>query len=85
MSGHLTTNERALAAALLDMAADCFANHGCNDMPDTLTAHWTDDERAAAEKSMTEWNGDAENPFTFRHVMDWCWMSYLADRLRGKV
>jgi hypothetical protein len=79
--------EIKLAATLLDMAADEFGNHGCNDFD--LFKHLPPDE--AAEFAVAANEGDdvyasayaRQNP---RYaVPDWQAMRYLAKRLREDV
>lgn len=86
----LTKTEQALAATLLDLAADQFGNHGCNDfrldkaIPDP-------DERRQFVRAMHEWNGDLEEAEEEGWLdgdneweMDWYLMNFLAARLRGE-
>jgi len=77
----LSKQEVELASILLGMAADKFANHGCNDfeLPET----WTQEECDAFTLAMSTWNGDPEEhePGS-RITQDWYAMNYLAAMLR---
>jgi hypothetical protein len=58
----LTAKELRLAAKLLDMAADQFSNHGCNDLPDDAFDGWDEFEKTELAKKFDKYNGghDAE-------------------------
>jgi hypothetical protein len=85
----LSPKERRLAAHLLNIAADKFSNHGCNDIDkETIDAPgFTDEEKVAFVREMVEWNGDPEEmkdeitPKKFHNSMDWILMRFLADKL----
>ena len=76
-------HERELAASMLEIAAEKFSNHGCNDVEESLFGGWTLEQRQEFARQYHEWNGDPEeyDPKYF-HLPDWAIMSFLADRLR---
>lgn len=70
-----------LAAQLLDIAGNEFANHGCNDfeLPDFMSA----DNRRALDVEYHAWNGDPEEGGDdSRYSNDSALMSFLAAVLR---
>lgn len=82
----MTPNERKLVAALLDLASDRFANHGCNDFP--IGEYLSKPERVALNKAMHEANGDPEEHDPEEAAgsvwaADWWLMAYFADKIRG--
>ena len=70
-----------LAADLLEIASDKFANHSCNDFD--LPESWSDEECDEFTFMMQQWNGDPENhePGS-RITMDWFAMAFLSKCLR---
>ena len=75
--------EKKLAALLLEIAAEEFCNHGCNDfelkrfVPDLK-------QRRQLVKEYHEWNGDPEEydpEAKYEYFPDFALMSYLADKL----
>lgn len=82
----LTDTERAQASSLLDLAADEFSNHGCNDyeLPNT-------DEGRAMVVAMDDWNGtpdgDRQKPQPGETIFtdDFFVMRYLAAKLAKGV
>ena len=68
-----------LASELLKMASEEFANHGCNDVDESLYKGWSIEERQELVKGFHEWNGDPEeyNP-SFLYMGDDTLMSYLS-------
>lgn len=79
----MTDAERVLAANLLDLASEKFANHGCNDLELP-----NDDEHWAIVVAMHEWNGTDEEDMPRRpeagqtiYTDDFFVMSYLAHRI----
>lgn len=87
----MTTNERKLAAAVLRLASDQFANHGCNDfdmselVPDQA-------ERDELVRAYFAWNGDPSEYFeqpdwtgeADYRLTDWEIMIWMADRLENE-
>jgi hypothetical protein len=69
--------EKMLAAALLDLAADRFSNHSCNDL--SLGDYF--DNSAAVRDLSSRYNGDADDDL----VTDWVMMQALAERLREEA
>jgi hypothetical protein len=56
----LQPHELKLAAKLLELAADQFANHGCNDFDLVQEAGLTLEQAHEINKAYAQWNGDAE-------------------------
>jgi hypothetical protein len=70
-----------LAGDLLELAADKFSNHGCNDYE--FPKDWTVAERRRMLRAMHDWNGDpGEYDPDEAVTMDWFVMAFLADRLK---
>ena len=78
----MTSNEKKLAAHFLEIASNKFANHGCNDVEDSVFSNWTLEERKKFVKEYHEYNGDPdEYDENFLHLPDFCIMSFLASKL----
>ena len=82
----MTRKEKLLAVSLLNIAADEFSNHGCNDMDQALfdAIGFTEAEKAAMVVEFARINEHVEHPVDihpFAEIGDWQWMAYLADRL----
>jgi hypothetical protein len=73
----LTPNMLHLISDLLEMAAEEFSRHGCNDFD---LSEWLDpDEQQSFVRGFHEWNGDPEEFNPERPEMgDSCVMSYLS-------
>jgi hypothetical protein len=56
----LQPRELKLAAKLLELAADQFASHGCNDFDLVQEAGLTPEQAYEINKAYAQWNGDAE-------------------------
>jgi hypothetical protein len=80
----MTSKELKLAAHFLQEARDEFANHGCNDVPESVWKDWTIEERQRFIKEYHEYNGDTEeyNPSNL-HVEDWAIMAFLSHKLNN--
>jgi len=78
----LTDKEKKLTAHFLELAADEFGNHGCNNVEERVWAGWTIEERQQFVKEFYESNGDPENyDPNFLHLHDYAIMSFLAKKL----
>lgn len=75
------------ASKMLALAADEFANHGCNDLKwSELPDFVTQEQRAALETSFSEWNGDSEEADGSSRYFsggDSGLMQYLAAKLKA--
>jgi len=80
----MTGKEMVLAGRLLELAANEFSNHGCNDMEDTMFASWTDQEREDFRVKVWEFEGDDEAMNEGVEVFDDMAMDYLASQLISK-
>lgn len=81
----MTSLEKKLAARLLDLAADQFVNHGCNDLDLVSDAGLTGEECREVLLALHQWKDDPEArlPTPDQHyVEDWMLMRMLAGRLR---
>ena len=82
----MTPIEKKLAAALLDMAADHYGNHGCNDFD--LHKYMSPEEAFELQRDMHAWNGDPEDgPETLAHARmtaDFFLMGYLANKMESQ-
>lgn len=86
----MTKAEKILAAEMLELAADQFANHGCNDYEIVDTPELRELlilGEMANDRSVSRQN--AEDSITSRDgrlmTMDWLIMALLAKRLRAEV
>lgn len=74
----------SVAADMLEMAADKFSNHGCNDW--NWPADWTEDEKDICRQSMSIANNDQSyDPEDWEYVGDWQMMSFLSKVLREEA
>jgi hypothetical protein len=81
----MTQKELQLAGKLLDMAADQFGGHNCNDLPDEIWEGWTDEERSQLNKEYHEMNGDPEEYEPGHiHMEDFTLMALLSHKLQNK-
>jgi hypothetical protein len=78
----LSRTERKLAAILLDMAADEFGNHGCNDFK-ALAHGLTPGEVQEIHTLLEQWDPEHEVR-TDDYFMDCILMGYLAARMRAE-
>ena len=80
----LNEKEKKLAAYFLDLAADEFANHGCNDTEDDAWDGWATEER---KKFIADFylnnNEKKEAEEGHTNLEDWCIMRTLANKLRS--
>lgn len=83
----MTRAESILASRLLDLAAEEFGKHGCNDTDPELFEGLTEADLAELEESFNDWKrgetgetgGNPEQPYTkLRFIGDHIWMAYLA-------
>lgn len=73
-----------LAAKLLRLASDKFANHGCNDFE--LPADWSTEECSLFRAAIELWNDPHYDPADyeqteFRTIKDYAAMAFLADEI----
>lgn len=82
----MNEKQKALAARLLQLAADEFSNHGCNDLSDSTFKDWTQEEKQEFINDADAWNGgDVElTPDTINQMPDWMAMEVLAYQLLTK-
>jgi len=80
----MTRIERVLASKFLEIAADSFDNHGCNDVDEDTLYGITENQRKALEVGWNDWNsgGDPDEHVPFLHIGDSSWMSYLSHKLK---
>jgi hypothetical protein len=82
----MTKKEKILAADLLDMAAEVFGRHGCNDVPEELFEGWSNDEMKKLERDDLESDGledySADDPPC---LADFGLMYYFAKALRAEA
>jgi hypothetical protein len=75
--------ERLLSSRLLELSADAFSNHGCNDMSNETLANISITDLVQLEKDFNKWYfPKSEDYIPFDAIGDWMWMSYLAYRLK---
>lgn len=82
----MRANEKALIAKLLDMAADTYSNHGCNDLDtEEFFGEFTPADRAKLLHEMQEFNGDKEDPSPTKliHIGDYALMRFYAHKIRA--
>lgn len=74
--------EEQLAAYFLDLAAEEFSNHGCNDVEEEVWKDWTKEERQKFVKEYHEWNHEPqEYDLNHLHLDDTSIMRFLAYKL----
>ena len=68
----MTNKEKLLLVKFIDIAAQEFSNHGCNDVPDKFWSDFTPEEKSALVYDMHLQNGDPEefDP-KYLDVSDW--------------
>jgi hypothetical protein len=71
------------AAVLLDLAADEFSNHGCNDW--SFPDDWTATERQTFYDGYYAYVDDPEIPKDPRFMQDWLVMRYLVHLLKQET
>lgn len=85
--GRIVELSMLLCADLLDVAADEFSNHGCNDLDPEWFKDWTDTDKEQLANLMNESNGtqsDSEDRIKFQNIQDWMLFRFLADMLRQR-
>jgi len=77
-----------LMAKLLEMAADEFSNHGCNDVEQSIYEEcgFSDADKATLIHEMQQWNGDTKDPHPTKlmHIQDWMLMRFFAAKASGE-
>jgi glycine/D-amino acid oxidase-like deaminating enzyme len=82
----LTLAERKLLKALLEMAAEAYSNHGCNDFRLRKDAGLTDAEAQEVTKLFEAWdhkvNPVGAEPYApdTEYLMDWLLMRWMASK-----
>ncbi|QLE46541.1 hypothetical protein FD723_40730 (plasmid) [Nostoc sp. C052] len=77
----MTATEIKLAAKLLDVASNSFANHGCNDFDMSFLSV---EERHEIMMACFEWQGDSEGYDAnqdYKLWIDWILMRYVSEKL----
>lgn len=82
MAKPLSEVECKLAAKLLKLAGDEFANHSCNDFDLVRNGGLTKAEAKELAVKIQEWDGN--NDEGYYADLDWLLMDYLAWRLNGE-
>lgn len=79
----LTKQDCLLVSAILQMAANKFSNHGCNDLAKETEELITDPETLC--KALRNFNGDPENvwPENINQIGDDSLMGYYAERFQA--
>jgi hypothetical protein len=77
--------ELKLASHFMELAADKFANHGCNDLSDEVLSMLTGEEKAVFAQEFSAWNGDPENERTFDQLGDDSVMALLAHKIKQQL
>lgn len=82
----LNDKEAKFVSELLSMAADRFANHTCNDLPEEMEKVFTQEEWDSMNKKFHKWNG-SQDEFEEGTVLryDWLWMNYFSAFLNGEI
>lgn len=76
----MNQKEKALAAKLLDVAADLFSNRGCSDF-DLKACGFSHAECLAMSKEINESMGDPDEE-PYEHIADWSLMRHMANKIR---
>ena len=84
----MNKKEKLLTAYLLNMAADQFSNHGCNDFNMAKEQDWSLEERRDLAKRINDWNRSPEDfdpDGQYKYFMDWVLMDVMADLLKEEA
>lgn len=91
----MTNAERVLACKFLDLAANEFSSHICNDVDQELFDDFSEEEMDELLRGYNAWNlgetaetcGDPTDEWTpIKHIGDDAWMGYLSAVIgRGTV
>lgn len=82
----MTDKEKKLAADLLKLAADQFANHGCNDIDQKLLEGWTEKERQDLMRDYEIVNSNGRDYEEGDKIQeDWIAMLAMAYKLEGRI
>jgi hypothetical protein len=84
----MTTKQKKLAAYFLNLAADSYSNHGCNDLDQEAidAAAFTPEESAQFGIDMEQWNSEGrDEPPKFENMPDWLVMRFLAELLQREI
>lgn len=83
----LTKPECKILSVLLDLAADNFSNHGCNDLSDDITDALTKEEKLTLLKEYATWDYDPDRfdgeptASNFDRLPDWILMRFFSEKL----
>jgi hypothetical protein len=80
----VTNNEKILVSKLLLLASDRFARAMCNDTPDSVVEHLSQEEMVEINRSFHQWNGDIEefNPgYGSQKLPDFAYCGYYAHKI----
>lgn len=79
----MTLKEIQLAGRLLELAADIFANHNCNDMDPDVWGNFTEEDRKRLVREYYEDNNELEEAAEGHDELeDFCVMRHLAKKLK---
>lgn len=84
----ITQLENKLAGYLLDLAANEFTRHGCNDLDLVRDVGLTPEESQEVQRALYQWKNDPEGSPPderpdYHYAMDWMLMRMLAERLKA--
>lgn len=80
----MTIKQIQLAGRLLELAADAYANHQCNDMDPNVWGNFTDDERKALVREYYEATDQPEEAWEDRDdIEDYILMRFLGEKLQA--
>jgi len=79
----MNPKEKAIAAKLLQIARDEFADHGCNDLDSNFWDGWAHSEIVQFVREFHDYNGDPEQfDESHLHLPDYAVMGFMAHKLR---
>lgn len=77
----MTPTEKKLASLLLNLAADEFSNHGCNDFHLIKDGGLTAEEVRKVQEALFE-DGVSDEIYDSEYSMDWMLMRWLAKKVQ---
>jgi hypothetical protein len=77
--------EKRFVAALLEIAAEHFCNHRCNDLPKEVMDILSPLDKKYLALAWYVWQGDEQADPNYFSNVDWLWLQFFADLLRQEA
>jgi hypothetical protein len=82
----MTPKEKLFLSKLLEMAAEHYGNHICNDLPKSLCDHFSENEWKDLFLKFHQFNEHTDEPKESHPIyMDCAWMDYFAHILKQEA